>query len=213
VIKEEEYEEKMEKAEIDKLKVRGCIEEDHDYEDGCPGCGGPIFPRHYDELYEYDYLHAECSVCNVGFTDTTQEYTQHFHYFGGVEIGDQYVIYPEPPEWTQWKCPFHPDAHVEITLEPKSLGLIERVGKDGEKEIVSAEEYELPSKEVAKDSDSIKKRQSDMEAEAEKWALEFEAERHAYDIKKEAAKNARTAKYRVSPNRENKEGDGLNSWL
>jgi hypothetical protein len=147
IAKEKEEFERLEREEIRKLKEMGCLPEDYDYdEERCPGCGDPILPRHEDKVMRKTFLHAECSVCNVGFTDTTQEYTEIFTYFGGAEIEDNYEVYPdEIPEWTSWKCPFHPDGHMAVTQVDSVLGIIERIGKDGKIEYISTADYELAS--------------------------------------------------------------------
>jgi hypothetical protein len=135
------------------------------------------------------FMHAECSVCNIGFTDTTQEYLKVFHYFDGAEIRKKYASYPEIPKWTKWKCPFHLNGHVAITMVDSSPMVIERIGKDGEIEYVS-KEYDLPSKgqDIKKDSNT---------QEIDNWAKELEAKQQAANAKRAAADNARIAKFRL----------------
>jgi hypothetical protein len=205
-------EEQLEKDEINKLKAMGYIEEDYDWEDGCPGCGGPILPRHHDDVMKKSFMHAECSICNVGFTDTTQEYTEIFHYFGGLEVEENYRSYPEIPKWTKWKCPFHPyDGHVAITMVDSSPMMIERKREDGTTEYVS-EEYELPEdneKQRAKKSQELNEHRK----ATDKILKKLEAKQQAANARRDAAKKARQVKFRDIGDRENKEGDGLNPWL
>jgi hypothetical protein len=82
--KHEEHLQQMEKDKIKRLKKMGCLPEAYDDDRGCPGCGESILPRHHDEFMKKSFMHAECSVCNVGFTDTTQEYTELFQYSGTI---------------------------------------------------------------------------------------------------------------------------------
>jgi hypothetical protein len=98
--KEEEELQRQSAEEVRRLKAAGAIPEDEDMdrnemEGACPGCSELILPRHWDKCLKQTYLHVECSVCNVGFTDTSLRYTEIFTLFGGVEVKDKYRVGPQ----------------------------------------------------------------------------------------------------------------------